>query len=128
VLSVCNLSALFSVVSVSRSAPVSISYLFVHHLNTLIFEMMSQVVGALLLVASMNSFASADGEKINAKLRKFLFLTTHSRITTLISFAVGKWMVTKQNNTCLIVQMDIEVNFTYTTNGKIKELRQISFP
>jgi hypothetical protein len=34
---------------------------------------MSQVVGALLLVASMNSFASAEGEKIHAELRKIDF-------------------------------------------------------
>lgn len=37
---------------------------------------------------------------------------------SLIEFAVGKWVVTEANVTCLVVQMDIKVNFTYTTAGK----------
>lgn len=31
---------------------------------------------------------------------------------------MGKWVVTETNVTCLVVQMDIKVNFTYTTAGK----------
>lgn len=52
---------------------------------------MAQVVGALLLFVSLNSVSAADA---------------------------GTWMVTDKvkNITCLMVQMDVKLNFTYHTN------------
>jgi hypothetical protein len=52
----------------------------------------------------------------------FVFRNFSGYKITLIPFAVGKWMVKKDNTTCLIVEMDIGVNFTYTTVGENQEI------
>ena len=44
-----------------------------------------------------------------------------------VCILVGTWYVQQQNVTCLVVQMDIKVNFNYTTTGMSK-FRQQNFP
>lgn len=73
--------------------------------------MNSKLFVALALVLSITVDAAVDGK---GKFAKILlnFLIIRNPIT------VPKWSVSDGNVTCLIVQMDIAVNFTYQAMGK----------
>lgn len=69
-----------------------------------------------LLFISFSMLGSADGKLNHINVKLFKLTQFHSACLP----KVGKWIVSNQekNITCLVVQMDIKVNFTYTISGK----------
>lgn len=76
--------------------------------------MNSKLLVALALVLAVNSAVAVEG---NEKYQKIYQNISISRIRNPINL-VSKWTFSDGNITCLIVQMNIQVNFTYKAMGK----------